>query len=128
MYSAQVANQTIEPDYRDKENMEKLYAEELAKEVAASSQEWEQRDIPSGEDVAPFVETFLKWRSRAIESLHTLPTNVMDVACAALNQKGPHFSTTLYRALQLGHTPQLEKASFSEVDMLVEPSCCRPKE
>ena len=110
----------MEPDYIDEENRGKHYIEELAKEVAALTKNWDPRDILSDEDLVSFAETLIALRARAIESLKTMPPIVTGVVCAAFNQKGLHLSKTLYGLPQPRQTPQPESASLMEVDIPAE--------
>ena len=91
MYSAQIAGFTLEPDYLDGANADKLYAEEIAKEIAVVTREWDPRD----EDAASFAEVLVKLRVRPIAGLRAMPSNDSDAVPAALADKGVHLSMAL---------------------------------
>ena len=95
MYSAQIAGFTLEPDYIDGANADKLYAEEIAKEIAVVTREWDPRDVLADEDAVSFADVLVKLRVRPIAGRRAMPSNVTDVVPAALADEGLHLSVAL---------------------------------
>ena len=73
MYSAQITGVTLEPDYFDEENMEKLYVEEVAKEIAVLTQDWGPRDILADEDMVSSAEVLVILNVRWIAGPRSMP-------------------------------------------------------
>ena len=95
MYSAQIAGFTLEPDYIDGANADKLYAEEIAKEIAVVTRGWDPRDVLADEDAASSPEVLVKLRVRPIAGLRAMRSNGSAAVPAALADKGVHLSMAL---------------------------------
>ena len=107
MYSAQITGIAPEPDYIDQETMGELHAEEVAKEMAVFSHDWDPRDILAYGDVVSLAEALIK-----LKTPRSMPPNVTHFVAAALTEEGLHLSATLHHLLQPSIAPRAKSASL----------------
>ena len=100
--------------------MEKLFVEEVAKEIAAFSHDCDPETIFADEDMVATAEVLVDLEVRSTEGIRAMPSNVTDVASASPFDRGLHLSLTRYRLLQPRCTLCTQSASFIEVDIPAE--------